>query len=146
MLKNPDHVTVVVTDLAASRAFFEVLGFEVSSATVVSGDVFETYMDVPDIEADHVTMVLVGCEPRFEVQLLHYRRPEVSSDPKVRDLARPGFNHLCFAVDDMDEVSERLRAAGVAFRNDVMAFHDRKLVFVEGPEGITIELAEWSVG
>jgi hypothetical protein len=24
-----------------------------------------------------------------------------------------------------------------------MTFHDRKLVFLEGPEGITVELAEW---
>jgi len=25
----------------------------------------------------------------------------------------------------------------------MMTFHDRKLVFLEGPEGITVELAEW---
>jgi hypothetical protein len=24
-----------------------------------------------------------------------------------------------------------------------MDFHSRKLVFIEGPEGVTIELAEW---
>jgi hypothetical protein len=34
-------------------------------------------------------------------------------------------------------------AAGVRLRNQPMTFHDRKLVFLEGPEGITVELAEW---
>ena len=28
-------------------------------------------------------------------------------------------------------------------RNDPMAFHDSKLVFLAGPEGITVELADW---
>jgi hypothetical protein len=28
-------------------------------------------------------------------------------------------------------------------RNEMMTFHDRKLVFLEGPEGITVELAQW---
>ena len=38
---------------------------------------------------------------------------------------------------------DRVKAAGVRLRNEPMIFHDRKLVFLEGPEGITIELAEW---
>jgi len=29
-------------------------------------------------------------------------------------------------------------------RNDIMQFHDRKLVFIAGPEGITVELAQWT--
>jgi hypothetical protein len=28
-------------------------------------------------------------------------------------------------------------------RNDIMEFHDRKLVFIAGPEGVTVELAQW---
>jgi hypothetical protein len=27
--------------------------------------------------------------------------------------------------------------------NEVMDFHDRKLVFLAGPDGVTIELAQW---
>jgi hypothetical protein len=37
----------------------------------------------------------------------------------------------------------RLKAKGVQLRNEGMDFHDRKLVFLSGPEGITVELAEW---
>jgi len=50
---------------------------------------------------------------------------------------------VCFAVDDLDAAIGKLEAAGIALRNRVMAFHDRKLVFLRGPEDITIELAQW---
>ena len=143
MLSHPDHVTVVVTNLAAGRRFFELLGFEVTIETVISGVVMEKYTGVPNIEADHVTMVLKGADPHFEMQLLHYRRPRVDSDPDLANLARPGFNHLCFAVKNIEEIAQTLKSAGVKFRNELMTFHDRKLLFVEGPERITIEFAEW---
>ena len=143
MLKNPDHVTVVITDLESSRAFFELLGFETEIEKVISGEVFDEYMGVDDIEADHVTMVLKGADPRFEIQLLHYRRPTVAPDPGIRNLARPGYNHLCFAVENIEAEVERLRQAGVTFRSELMNFNKRKLIFLEGPEGITIEFAEW---
>ncbi len=144
MLKHPDHVTVVVTDLAAARRFFELLDFEVAIETVIAGEPFSSYMGVEAIEADHVTLALKDCDPRFEIQLLHYRHPAVASDPEVRNLARPGLNHLCFAVENIEAKVERLRAAGVTFRNELMTFHQRKLIFLEGPEGITVELAEWA--
>ena len=37
----------------------------------------------------------------------------------------------------------KVTAAGVKLRNKPMVFHGRKLVFLEGPEGIAVELAEW---
>jgi hypothetical protein len=33
---------------------------------------------------------------------LDYRHPEIPADPAIPNLARVGFNHICFAVDDMD--------------------------------------------
>jgi hypothetical protein len=50
--------------------------------------------------------------------------------------------HICFAVDDFESEVRRLRASGIVMRNDIMLFHDRKLVFISGPEGVTVELAE----
>jgi catechol 2,3-dioxygenase-like lactoylglutathione lyase family enzyme len=67
----------------------------------------------------------------------------VTPAPDVARLDRIGFNHICFAVEDIDEVISRVTAAGVRTRNEMMTFHDRKLVFLEGPEGITVELAQW---
>jgi len=66
-----------------------------------------------------------------------------STAADIARLDRIGFNHICFAVDDIDRVIAKVTAAGVRLRNEMMTFHDRKLVFLEGPEGITVELAEW---
>ncbi|MFO1458583.1 MAG: VOC family protein [Verrucomicrobiota bacterium] len=144
MIQHFDHVTVAVRDLAAATRFFSLLGFRVEKSVVISGPPFDRYMGVEGIEADHVTLVLEGVSPRTEVQLLHYRHPVPLPDPAIPNLCRVGFNHICFAVDDLDAEVARLVAAGVSLRNDVMDFHGRKLVFLSGPEGITVELAQWS--
>src|SRR5262245_60856516 len=105
-----DHVTVVVRDVEAAKRFFELLGFRQDQSVVISGEPFATYMGVPGIEAEHVTLVLEGSVPRTEVQLLKYRHPEAIPDPNVRQLNKVGFNHVCFSVDDLDGMVARLKA------------------------------------
>jgi catechol 2,3-dioxygenase-like lactoylglutathione lyase family enzyme len=143
MLKRFDHVTVAVRDLDSARRFFQLLGFEEDRAVVISGPTFAAYMGVPGIEADHATLALAGADPRVEVQLLHYRRPDPLPDANIERLDRIGWNHVCFAVDDLEAEVARLRAHGVETRTDVLDFHARKLIFLKGPEGITVELSEW---
>lgn len=143
MVRHPDHVTLAVRDAAAGLEFFALLGFREEKSVVIAGGPFDAYMGVPGIEAEHRTLVLPNANPRFEIQLLTYRQPAVHADPGAGDLARTGFNHLCFAVDDLDAEVARLTAAGVQLRNQVMLFHDRKLVFLAGPEGVVVELAQW---
>jgi hypothetical protein len=36
-----------------------------------------------------------------------------------------------------------MRAHGYRTRNDIMDFHARKLVFLVGPGGVTVELSQW---
>jgi catechol 2,3-dioxygenase-like lactoylglutathione lyase family enzyme len=143
MLKSPDYLSFVVRDLEAAKSFFTLLGFEQNIVAVISGKTFSDYMGVQNIEADHGTTVLKGCAPHFEVQLLHYRHPDPLPEPHIRDLNHVGFNHLCFALDDTDAEVARLKAAGVKFRNEILDYHQCKIVFLEGPEGITLELAQW---
>jgi catechol 2,3-dioxygenase-like lactoylglutathione lyase family enzyme len=142
-VRHFDHVTVVVRDLAAATRFFGLLGFEETASVVIAGERFDRYMGVAGVEAEHHTLVLAGASPRCEVQLLRYLHPEAITDPYVEGLQATGLNHVCFAVDDIEGEVARLRAAGIETRNQIMDFHDRKLVFLRGPEGITVELAEW---
>lgn len=139
-----DHVTVAVRDLEGAIAFFGLLGFEQTKAVVVSGEEMSRYMGIPGWEADHVTLALRDAPSHQEVQLLWFRSPELADRPGERDLARLGWNHVCFAVDDLDATVARLAAAGVRTRSPVMAFHDRRLVFLDGPGGVAVELAEWT--
>ena len=72
--------------------------------------------------------------------MLRYLHPEAIPDPQIRNLVRQGFNHICFTVDNLEAEVERLKANGVELRSDVLDFHNRKLVFLCGPEGVTVEL------
>lgn len=143
MLRHFDHVTVAVTDPAAAIGFFALLGFELDKDVVIKGPVMDQYMGIANLEARHITLVLKDSKPRLEVQLLHFLNPPVKREGDIARLDRIGFNHICFAVSDMDGLISKATAAGVRLRNQPMTFHDRKLVFLEGPEGITVELAEW---
>ncbi|HTP24158.1 MAG TPA: VOC family protein [Anaeromyxobacteraceae bacterium] len=143
MIKNFDHVTLVVLDIEQAKRFFGLLGFVEDQAVVIRGEAMDRYMGIPGIEADHITLVLEGASLRCEVQLLRYHHPDPIPDPNITRLEKLGFNHVCFAVDDLAALVRKLTASGVQLRNEVMEFHDRKLVFLVGPEGITVELAEW---
>jgi catechol 2,3-dioxygenase-like lactoylglutathione lyase family enzyme len=139
MVRRFDHVTIVVRDVEAAKRFFALLGFKEVKSVVISGKVMEDYMGVAGIEADHVTLAIEN--PHTEVQLLRYRHPDVIADPAK--LNKLGFNHICFTVDNLEAEIAKLTAVGVKLRNKMMDFHSRKLVFLYGPEDITIELAEW---
>ena len=143
MLKHFDHVTVVVTDPSAAIGFFVLLGFELDKDVVISGPITDQYMGIAGLEARHITLALKDSEPRLEVQVLHFLKPPVKREGDIARLDRIGFNHICFAVSDIDDLIAKVTAAGVKLRNKPMVFHDRTLVFLEGPEGITVELAEW---
>jgi catechol 2,3-dioxygenase-like lactoylglutathione lyase family enzyme len=143
MLKNFDHFTIVVQDLERAKAFFAVLGFKEAISVVITGEPFASYMGVAGIEADHVTLVLEHVSPRTEIQLLRYRHPDPLPDPNIRDLHKLGMNHICFAVGDIEAEVAALRANGFKTRNEIMDFHSRKLVFIDGPEGVTVELSQW---
>ncbi len=140
-----DHVTIAVSDLEGAKRFFGLLGFEETASTVVSGDEMSRYMGIPHWEADHVTLALTCAPAHQEVQLLRFHNPQLPDDPREKDLARLGFNHVCFAVDDLDATVARLAAGGTRTRSEVMEFHDRRLVFLIGPGDVTIELAEWII-
>jgi catechol 2,3-dioxygenase-like lactoylglutathione lyase family enzyme len=143
MVERFDHVTIVVRDIDRAKEFFALLGFVEAISVIISEEPFASYMGVPGIKAEHVTLVLENASPRTEVQLLRYLNPEPLPDPHIRDLHKLGFNHVCFAVDDIEAEVAKLRAHGFETRNEIMDFHSRKLVFLEGPEGVTIELAQW---
>ena len=143
MLQRFDHVTIVVQDMDAAKEFFSYLGFEQTLTAEITGEKFSRYMNVPGIDAEHVTLKHATASPRMEVQLLKYHYPEPTPDSQIRNLSKIGFNHVCFAVDDMDAALAKLKIHGIEPKTESLDFHDRKLIFLPGPEGITLELSEW---
>jgi catechol 2,3-dioxygenase-like lactoylglutathione lyase family enzyme len=144
VVRNPDHVTIAVTDAARAIELFALLGFRQEHVATIDGGLPARYMGMPEMKAKHITLALEGCEPRFELQLLEFE-PSPPADPGAHptNLRRRGYNHLAFRVDDIKAVSERLVAHGVTLLGDEMDYLSRRLRLFEGPEGITLELVEW---
>ena len=84
MIKRFDHLTIVVDDLADAKRFFGLLGFSEAVSVVISGPTMVAYMGVPDIVADHVTLVAEGVTPRTEVQLRPGRHRRLRSTSSAR--------------------------------------------------------------
>jgi catechol 2,3-dioxygenase-like lactoylglutathione lyase family enzyme len=60
--------------------------------------------------------------------------------PDGREPGPGGWNRIHFIVDDIDAEVERLRAAGLRFRNDVVTGPGGKQILVDDPSGNPIEL------
>jgi catechol 2,3-dioxygenase-like lactoylglutathione lyase family enzyme len=140
-----DHMTIVVTDLHEAQRFFGLLGFEETIAVVASGERIAEYMGIPGWESDHVTLELKTADVRQEIQLLRFHQPPIKVDDGSGTLDRTGFNHVCFRVNDMAAMLDHLAAHGIAPRNEIFDYHDKKLVFLDGP-GVVVELAELAGG
>ena len=72
MILNPDHVTIAVADAGPAIEFFALLGFRKDHVATIDGGEPAAYMGMPDMKAQHITLVLEGAEPHFEIQLLEF--------------------------------------------------------------------------
>jgi catechol 2,3-dioxygenase-like lactoylglutathione lyase family enzyme len=144
MFLNPDHITIAVADAGPAIAFFALLGFRKEHVATIDGGLPGKYMGMPHMKAQHITLVLEGSNPRFEIQLLEFA-PTPGTDPGAHptNLRQRGFNHLGIRVDDIEAATAHLVANGVTMLSDEMDYISRKLRLFEGPEGITLELVEW---
>jgi len=144
MFRNPDHITIAVADASTAIPFFELLGFREGHVATIDGGEPATYMGMPEMKAEHITLVLEGAEPRFEIQLLQFD-PSPGDDPGLHptNLRRRGYNHLALRVDDIKAATAHLQANGVRMLSEEMDYISRRLRLFEGPEGITLELVEW---
>ncbi|MGH9271465.1 MAG: VOC family protein, partial [Ilumatobacteraceae bacterium] len=142
--RNPDHVTIAVADAAKAIGFFALLGFKQDHVALIDGGGPARYMGMPEMKAQHITLALEGCTPRFEIQLLEFD-PEATPDPGLHptNLRRRGYNHLALRVDDIAAASAHLTANGVKMLGEELDYISRRLQLFEGPEGITLELVEW---
>src|SRR5215204_404428 len=69
--------------------------------------------------------------------------PQSSAGRPMPDGRRPepgGWNRIHFVVEDIEGEVERLRAAGLAFRNDIVTGPGGRQILLEDPAGNPIEL------
>ena len=116
------HTMVRIRDIDESLRFYcDLLGLEVVRRV--------------DREADGYSLIFVAAPGQ------HDRPVELTFNHGSEEVYEGGrnFGHLAFAVDDIYEMCDRLRAAGVAINRPP---RDGRMAFVKSPDGISIELLQ----
>lgn len=141
-LLRMDNVLIVVDDLEAVKAFFLELGFELEGETIVEGPSIDRLINLQNVRATLVFMRTPDGHGRIELDKLH--TPEAirtgSEKPAVNEL---GLRRIMLAVNDINELVERLLTHGAELIGDVVQYEDTyRLAYVRGPEGIMVGLSE----
>lgn len=137
-----DNVLIVVEDLEAAKAFFAELGMELEGETTVEGSWAGQVVGLDDVRADIAMMRTPDGHGRVELSRFH-TPPAVRAEPEDAPGNALGIRRIMFAVDDIDDVVDRLRSHGGEFVGEIAQYEDAyRLCFMRGPEGIIIGLAE----
>jgi methylmalonyl-CoA/ethylmalonyl-CoA epimerase len=133
MIGKLNHVAIAVRDIAAaSRLYRDTLGAEVSAA-------------VP--QAEHgVTTVFITL-PNTKIELIE---PLGAASPITKFLDRNpdgGIHHVCYEVDDIVAVRDRLKADGARVLGDgepKIGAHGKRVLFLHPKDflGTLVELEE----
>lgn len=135
MIKKISHIAIVVPDLDEALDFWvEVLGLPL------------THIEhVPDQDVD-VAFLPSG---ESEIELL---KPVGQDSGVARFMNKrgPGMHHICFEVDDIEEMLDRMKRAGIPLINEEPAIGTggKKIAFVhpKGTGGVLVELYEITPG
>ena len=115
------HVRYMVDDVDAAVAFYTThLGFTLISKTAPA---------FADVARGDLRLLLSG--------------PSISAGRPMPDGRRPapgGWNRIHFIVDDLAAEVDRLRAAGLHFRNDMVTGPGGSQILLDDPSGNPIEL------
>ena len=129
MIKNINHIAIIVPDLEGAVAFWEgALGLKLARTE-----------SVPEEGVDVAFLPIGGSN----VELL---KPTVADSGVARFLEKrgPGIHHLCFEVDDIEATLDQLRAKNVQLINEQpqTGHGGRKYAFVhpKSTGGVLVEL------
>ncbi len=140
-LKRMDNVGIVVEDLGAAIDFFLELGLELEGRGMVEGEWAGRVTGLGDQRVEIAMMRTPDGHSRLE--LSRFLAPAVIADHRNAPVNALGYLRVMFAVDDIDDTLERLRARGAQLAGEVVRYQDiYRLCYIRGPEGILIGLAQ----
>jgi len=140
-LKRMDNVGIVVEDLGEAIDFFRELGLELEGRAMVEGEWAGRITGLGD---QHVEIAMMRTpDGHSRLELSRFLKPDVVADHRNAPVNALGYLRVMFAVDDVDETLERLRARGAELVGEVVQYRDAyRLCYIRGPEGVLIGLAQ----
>ena len=140
-IRKIDHVGINVIDLAAAKAFFLDLGFEVMGEAELGGEFVERVIGLQNVK-DKVVMLRTP-DGEATIELIQFYTPldEKGIQPSFANTL--GIRHIALVVDDVEAIVAKLKKNGTALFGEILNYENTyKDCFIRGPEGIIIELAE----
>ncbi|MFN2568064.1 MAG: VOC family protein [Candidatus Dormibacteria bacterium] len=141
-IQRMDHVSVVVEDLEAAKAFFVELGMELEGEAPVGGRWVDRISGLDDVRVDIAMMRTPDGHGRLELTKFH-TPAAVSTEPESAPANTLGIRSIMFAVDDIEDVLARLHSHGAELVGELEQYEDSyRLCYVRGPARIIVALAE----
>ena len=141
-IKRMDHVSVVVDDLEAAKAFFAELGMELEGEAPIEGRSVDRVNALDGVRVDIAMMRTPDGHGRLELTKFH-TPTAVTAEPENALGNTLGLRSIMFAVDDIDAALAGLRTHGAELIGEVVQYEDSyRLCYVRGPAGIIVALAE----
>jgi catechol 2,3-dioxygenase-like lactoylglutathione lyase family enzyme len=136
-----DHVSVVVEDLDAAKAFFVELGLEVEGEAPLEGPSVDRLNAIEGVRTDIAMLRTPDGHGRLELTKFH--SPIAVSAGRESTPNTLGLRSVMFEVDDIDAAVAGLRTHGGDLIGEVAQYENSyRLCYVHGPAGIIVALAE----
>ena len=136
-----DHVGIVVDDLAAAIAFFVALGLEPQGEMSMEGRIVDRLIGLEGVATAFAFMRTP--DGNGQLELIEFKSPPAERGDTDAPAHTLGLRHITFAVDDIEAALAGLQAHGGELVGELVQYETSyKLVYVRGPAGIIVELAE----
>ena len=135
LINSLDHCSIRTTKLQETRKFFvDILGLEDGKRPDFPFPGAWLYTDSTAV------IHLIGVDPDDPSGLQRYVGGEISSEALQGSGA---FDHIAFRANDPSVLIDRLKKIDYAYRERQVPNMNLFQIFVEDPNGITIELNYW---
>lgn len=141
-LLRMDNVGIVVDDLDAATDFFRELGLELEGGGLIEGEWAGRVTGLGNQKVEVAMMRTPDGHSRLE--LSRFLEPPVVADHRNAPVNALGYLRVRFAVEDIDEVLDRLLKKGAQLvSTEVVRYEDAyRLCYLRGPGGLLLGLAQ----
>src|SRR6188768_33735 len=136
-----DNVGIVVESLDEAIAFFAELGLILEGRATIEGEWAGRVTGLGNQHVEIAMMVTPDGHSRLEIS--RFLTPPIIADHRNAPVNALGYLRVMFAVEDIDEMLDRLRKIGAQLVGEVVKYEELyRLCYIRGPEGLLIGLAE----
>jgi len=136
-----DNVGIVVQNLDDTISFFTELGLTLEGRATIDGEWAGRVTGVEGQVVEIAMMVTPDGHSRLEIS--RFIKPPTIADHRTAPVNALGYLRVMFAVNNIEEVLERLYKRGASLVGEVVKYENSyKLCYIRGVEGLLIGLAQ----